>query len=299
MKRVKQLSRSFFKVCTGVALGRLKDLGGRELANLLSAYAKVRIREPELFQACGDEVIVRIKRAGNANTREDTKSAPFNERDIATIAQSFATLHIEHPEMIKALVQEVTPRLESFPIIDMASFAWALGILHPDLVSKVCSAEILDRVDSKEHARWLQLYQALLSAGLVPPHARFERLDQVIQHHGKAKRSSFELAVESDLSTILGVRPSLIETQKFVAGIEVDLCIDDRLIVECDGNGFHFSCDSDGRREMPLGPDILQDRIFALFGYDVIHIRSRDFSGSNRFRELERIKALLAQMSAE
>jgi very-short-patch-repair endonuclease len=99
--------------------------------------------------------------------------------------------------------------------------------------------------------------------------------------------SRFEEEVLEALTDEIGLPNDQIAQQVVIAGTPVDMVIGD-LIIECDGDKWHYSEGPDGG--ILLGGDYLQDRLFARAGYSVIHIRNEEYHGPNRTALLKRLE---------
>ena len=108
---------------------------------------------------------------------------------------------------------------------------------------------------------------------------RLERLEAITSGYQKEELNRFEAAVYEWLQKNCGFSAQEIESQRVIAGIATDFVItrgDRRIVVECDGDRYHLSTGPDGGQ--PLGRDSIQDSIFTIFGYEVVHIRDSEFS---------------------
>jgi hypothetical protein len=142
----------------------------------------------------------------------------------------------------------------------------------------VASAEYLER-ERYSDITWLQLYQALIAAGVAPTDPdRDERYSRILSGYEPSEPSRFENSVGVALRTALSSTRYSIEYGRIFAGIVTDWVVEfggRKAVVECDGTDYHTTQGPDAGRR--LGKDILQDRIFARFGYEAIHIDSREW----------------------
>ena len=177
-----------------------------------------------------------------------------------------------------ALAQEAANKVSQFNSQDIANTAWALAVDFPQLVSSVADRSPLDRAGSHD-IEWLQCYQALLVAGTVAPSESFAKYQSIVGEFQPESMNRFERSVEGALREVLTGTPSSISQGPVVAGVATDLLVqmgNRRIIIECDGDRFHLSTGPDGGE--PLGRDRIQDRLFEVFGYEVVHIRDSEWA---------------------
>ena len=135
--------------------------------------------------------------------------------------------------------------------------------------------------ECNDYRNWLQVYQALIVAGLVSPADSFERLNTIQSSYQKTALNSFEQDVEQWLKKTFGTSLGSIESQVVIAGIATDFVVtrgNKRLVIECDGDQYHLVGGPDGGQR--LGCDIIQDRVLERFGYTVLHILSSEFQNA-------------------
>ncbi len=248
------------------------------MGDLLQAVAGDRKFSAQVRIECLDILLTRMlaERPGLVN--------PIN---LARMCHQVATIHKERrgqshgsmPEVL-ALSRKLSPLIAEhvtcFDVQGVSNTAWASAVNVPELVSSVVSAEHLERKDYSD-IEWLQIYQALIAAGVVRADACYpERYNSIVSGYKHFSPSSFENSVGAALRGALSSTQQPIEFGKIFAGVATDWVVEfdgRKVVVECDGTDYHSTRGPDAGRR--LGKDILQDRIFARFGYEAAHI---DFS---------------------
>lgn len=240
----------------------------QELSNTAWAFATVRFRDEHLFGALAEA-------AGQHCPK-------FTPRDLAQTAWSFAALGIPHNQLFAALAREAVKRHTHFSSQDLANTAWAFAVDYPELISNVIDRSILDQ-SSIDDIDWLQCYQALLVAGQVLPSETLPRYRRIIEQRSGEEMNRFERSVKRELGKVLRGIPFSLSHAYVIGGVATDFLLhfdERRIIVECDGDRFHLSHGPDGGQ--PLGRDRLQDKLFKLFGFEVVHIRDSEWISHNR-----------------
>ncbi len=240
----------------------------QELSNTAWAFATVRFRDKQLFGALAE-----------AAERHCPK---FTPRDLAQTAWSFATLDISHNQLFAALAREAVKQRPHFTSQDLANTAWAFAVDYPELISCVIDRSVLDQ-SSIDDIDWIQCYQALLVAGQVLPSETLPRYRRIIEQRSGEEMNRFERAVKRELGKVLRGIPFSLSHAYVIGGVATDFLLhfeERRIIIECDGDRFHLSHGPDGGQ--PLGRDRLQDKLFKLLGFEVVHIRDSEWVSHNR-----------------
>ena len=197
---------------------------------------------------------------------------------MSNIAWAFATLTVSDATLFSALSRRAQSIIGGFNAQDVSNTAWAFAVNVPELVCSVVSAEHLEH-ECYSDISWLQLYQALIAARVVSTDAdRHERYMRIVQSYDGSDPSRFENKVGVALRGALSSTQYSIQFGKIFAGVVTDWVVEfggRKVVVECDGTHYHTTRGPDAGRR--LGKDILQDRIFARFGYEAIHIDSSEW----------------------
>lgn|GEM_PF-5121275 len=236
----------------------------QDVANTAWALATLKIADSKLCEAL--------------SYRARQVIAEFNPQALSSTAWAFATLNVTDTELFEALSHRARQYITEFPPQAIAVTAWAFAVNNPELVGGIASADHL-RMDRYSDIQWLQIYQALVGAGLEGSlDCALPRYDSIVSRHVPSKPSRFEKSVGLALRSVLSAIPFSIEFGKIFAGVVTDWTVefnDRKIVVECDGAAFHTTQGPDPHRL--LGSDILQDRIFAHFGYEAIHLHQPDW----------------------
>jgi hypothetical protein len=117
----------------------------------------------------------------------------------------------------------------------------------------------------------------------VAPSESFPRYQRIVERYQPEQPNGFERSVEGVLREVLKGTHSSLSQAPIISGVATDLLVligDRRILIECDGDRFHLSTGPDGGT--PLGRDRLQDRLFEVFGYEVVHIRDSEWTSHDR-----------------
>jgi hypothetical protein len=247
------------------AAKQIAHFNPQALANTAWAFATLGIKNDRLFGALAQEATKQISR--------------FNQHALANTAWAFAAIGIKNDRLFNALAQEATKHISHFNPQDLANTAWAFAVDFPKLVSSVADRTLLEQEGRLNAMEWLQCYQALLAARKVGPSESFPIYQRLVEGYQPESQNGFERSVEGALREVLKGTPSSLSQAPIIAGIATDLVVhigDRRIIIECDGDRFHLSTGPDGGTF--LGRDRLQDRLFEVFGYEVVHIRDSEWA---------------------
>ena len=204
--------------------------------------------------------------------RETIKRAPrLDPKFFATIADSLGRLRIENIEFWTCFADHASRNWEAYKADRIASASiWALGVYAPHLVSSVCTPAKADGIE--KHSTWLKVYHALLLSTQAPPTSYPPRYHELMREFTFAESSPSEIQFGANFPRALQLSPSRVQSKVVVGGYETDWVVDltsRRLIIELDGE-IHFLCGPDGQGLLN-GRDILQDKIFQIFGYETFH----------------------------
>lgn len=234
-----------------------------------------------------DESLLRL-----VSHRAQALMADFTGRDVANVAWAFATLAVRDDGLFRALSNRFGQIQTDLRPQDLTNTAWALSLNNPELVPKVCSERDLAFVNSP--TAWLQRYHALLIAGVVTAEHSLRRCSDIERGYKDSKPNKFERDVRTWLINEVGVREQELGQHTVVKGIGTDWTIERngvKLIIECDGDRWHRSVGPDG--DVPLGRDLIQDKVFEACGYRVVHIRDSEFYQAPREALRARVQAAL------
>jgi hypothetical protein len=257
------LDEALFRALSQRARESLGQFNSQNVANTAWAFATLGIRDEALFRALSQ--------------RAQGSLGQFNSQDIANTAWAFATLGIKDEQLFRALFQRARESAGQFDAQGIANSAWAFAVATPSLISTVVSRNTLSTLHKPQE--WLQVYHALLVAKVIEPSEKFEMLEAITSGYQKQELNTFEAAVYEWLQNVCGFSAHEIESHRVIAGIATDFVItrgDRRIVVECDGDRHHLSTGPDGGQ--PLGRDSIQDSIFTICGYEVVHIRDSQFA---------------------
>ncbi len=242
----------------------ISEFTPQNVSNTACAFATLKISSPELFDALSKRVQQTI--------------SEFNPQGIANTAWAFATLNISDTKLFEALSHRAQQIITQFKPLDVANTAWACAVNNPELVGGIASTKDL-RMMHYSDLDWLQIYQALVGAGLERgPISAYPRYNTIISRHVPSAPSRFEHAVETKLRSVLNTTPFTLDFGKIFAGVATDWTVefaDRKIVVECDRTAYHTTKGPDAGRR--LGKDVLLDRICANLGYEVIHIDSTEW----------------------
>lgn len=255
-----------------------------EMSKIVWGLARLRYRDVSFFDAVAAEAISRF--------RSPDAAQRFSLQDVCMLAWSFATLNIPSDELCLEIADFADRNGKSWSLRDRIQLGWCFAILKPDLVGRVMTEKDLAIV--RDEDEWRQAYHSLLGGGIVPSTKEFAMLDLLRDRLRDNSSSQFEEEIFDELVGSLGIPYGLIERNVLVAGAPVDMVIG-RLIVECDGDKWHYAEGPDG--DVLLGRDALQDRLFRAAGYEVIHVRNEQYHGGGRIKLLQGLLSALAQSS--
>ncbi len=257
-----------------VAFRRRIDYASPEdLAITSWAMGKLRFRDDGLFEEIGDKAIRQLYK--------------FNPKNTANLLHGYASVNIVDTYLFERAVEQIVDARHAVPATAIANIAWSCAISAPHLVEHLISPDALDLFEND--SEWMQVYTALLSVGAIGPKDKFERYDHIERKARPENIGLFEKAIHSELSRHFQGSSVSIMPQKFIAGSHVDFVVKGRslnLIVECDGF-CHRSTGPNGNEL--IGKDVLQNKLFEICGYNVIHIKSDDYYGRNSRQALERM----------
>jgi very-short-patch-repair endonuclease len=238
------------------------------VANTAWAFASLNLSNTKLFEALSH--------------RAQQIITEFIPQHVSNTAWAFATLNISDTELFEALSHRAQKIISEFKSQEVAVTAWACAVNNPELVSKIASTKDL-RMMHYSDLDWLQIYQALVGAGLERgPISAYPRYNTIISRYVPSAPSRFEHAVETTLRSVLSTTHFTLEFGKIFAGVVTDWTVEldgRKIVVECDGTTYHTTKGPDAGRR--LGKDVLQDRICANLGYEVIHIDSTEWENAH------------------
>ncbi len=244
-----------------------------DLAVTSQAMGKLRFRDDDLFQEIGDNAIRQLYQ--------------FTPKNMANLLYGYASVNIADSFLFERAVAQILDSRIPVPATAIANIAWSCAIAAPHLVDHLVSPDALDLFEN--NSEWMQVYTSLLRVGAINPDEKFDRYDQIEKSTTPKKAERFEQAIHSELSRHFQGSSVSIIPQKFVAGSHVDFVVRGRslnVIVECDG----FSHRTTGPHgNSVIGKDVLQNKLFEICGYNVIHIKSNDYYGRNSRQALERM----------
>ena len=93
----------------------LRNFDSQHLANLVWAFAKLNIKNEELFDLLTKEVSYKIK--------------DFDPQETANLAWSFAKLDIKNKELFELLAKEASCKIKDFKPQEIANLAWSFATL--------------------------------------------------------------------------------------------------------------------------------------------------------------------------
>jgi very-short-patch-repair endonuclease len=242
-----------------------------DLALTSAAMGKLRFRDDDLFEQIGDKAIRQLDK--------------FNPKNTANLLYGYASLNIADSFLFEGAVEPIVDSPHPVPATSIANIAWSCAISAPHLVEHLVSPDDLDLFQNDDE--WMQVYTSLLRVGAIEPDRKFDRYDTIEKNARPKKVELFEKAIHSELSRHFQGSSVSIIPQKFVAGSHVDFVVRGRslnLIVECDGR-CHKSIGPNGN--YLIGKDVLQDELFKICGYNVIHIKAEDYYGRNSKQALK------------
>jgi very-short-patch-repair endonuclease len=251
---------------------KAREANPEDLATISWALGKLRYRDEDLFTSIGDQAV--------------SLMAKFSQKQVSNLLYGFAAANIQDKFLFNLGVDRMTGRGQSLSSQCLANTAWSCAIGHPGLVSDLVSRETLEYLTND--IEWMQVYTALLSVGDIDPADVFDRY-QAIEKQNPKQPGQFEKDVHAELSRRFKGSSVSICPQKFIAGSHVDFVVKGKsfnTIIECDGF-YHKTTGPDGGC-MP-GKDALQNKLFEICGYDVIHLKSSDYYSNNRGEALERM----------
>jgi very-short-patch-repair endonuclease len=249
-----------------------RDANPEDLSTMSWALGKLRYRDEDLFTAIGDQAV--------------SLMAKFSPKQVSNLLFGFASANIQDKFLFNLGVDKMTGRGQSLSSQCLANTAWSCAIGHPGFVSDLVSVNTLDYLNND--SEWMQVYTALLSVGAVEPEQKFARY-QAIEKQNPKQPGQFEKDVHAELSRRFRGTPVSICPQKFIAGSHVDFVVTGKsfnVIIECDG--FYHKTTGPNGGCMP-GKDSLQNKLFDICGYDVIHLKSSDYYSNNRSEALDRM----------
>ena len=129
-------NEELFDLLTKEVSYKIKDFDPQETANLAWSFAKLDIKNKELFELLGKEASYKIK--------------DFKPQAIANLAWSFATLSIKNIELFDLLIKEAFCKIRDFNPQEIANLAWSFATLNIkneelfDLLSKETFFKIKD-----------------------------------------------------------------------------------------------------------------------------------------------------------
>jgi very-short-patch-repair endonuclease len=267
---------------------RVQSFKTEELCKIVFGLARLRYRDVELFDLIAGEAKERFE-----GLLSDEKAASRKKslaQDACMMVWALANIHIPNERLCEVAVALCHKYHEKWKLRDRIQLAWSLGILKPELVREVCTRDDLASVN--DAIQWRQAYHALLAGGEISHAEHFEMLKTLRQLPDAVASSRFEEEVFDELTDTIGIPSGQIERQAFIGAIPVDMVIGE-VIIECDGDMWHYSEGRDGDAQM--GSDFLQDRILSMAGYRVIHIRNEHFH-ANRAEALEPLLAELKRI---
>lgn len=204
--------------------------------------------------------------------RETVKRAHRLEpKVLASIADALGRLRIENIEFWSCFAEHASKHWDAYKADRLSSASiWALAVYAPHLVPSVCTPAQTDGIE--KNSTWLKVYHALLLSGQVPPTSYPPRYHELMRDFTFSESSPSEAQFGVTFPRTLQVPLSRIQSKVVVGGFETDWVVDltsRRLIIELDGE-IHFLCGPDGKGLLN-GRDILQDKIFQIFGYETFH----------------------------
>jgi very-short-patch-repair endonuclease len=264
---IRETIDSLFKQISSDILPFVPVLMPTDLSKVAWAFATLGIRDNRLFAEIAHVL---------SNSVYDVEPAI-----IARTAWSFATLGITNQNLFDAIASRASRSTIDFTPRNLANSAWAFAFGDPSRVKDLVCRQTLHRFTNPQE--WLQVYHALVVAGDIGPSEHFQQLSQINRSHQIVALNSFEQTFQKWFEFAFAHHRWRLHSQAVFAGIAVDFVVTHgrcRLIIECDGDLYHLSRGIDGG--VPLGRDIIQDRVLNQFGYKVLHVRFSEFSDRER-----------------
>jgi len=125
-------SNEMFHDIGQAALGRLDQLDGRHVSNLLWAFATIRV-EHELFSWIAGQLA-----AGGGNLQD------FQQLDISNTIWAYATVQCQHPEFFSLVASVVNNRMHEFEAQGLATTCWSFASLKTQASFIPCIIEHLE-----------------------------------------------------------------------------------------------------------------------------------------------------------
>jgi very-short-patch-repair endonuclease len=241
-----------------------------ELSKIAAGMARLRYRNVRLFESISNEAVDRLEVA--------LQDGRFKAQDACMLVWANANIHVPHERLCTVAVGLLLRYPDRWELRDRVQLAWSLAVLKPELVGHVVSRRDLESIN--DPIRWRQTYHALLAGGEISHQEHFDMLDSLGRLPDAVASSRFEDEVFQELIWSVGLQEDQIKRHAFIAAIPVDMVVND-VIVECDGDMWHYSEGPDGG--VLMGSDCLQDRILNdMAGYRVVHIRNEEFHANRR-----------------
>lgn len=273
--RAELLNKEVLVEAAHYAYNRLDALHSGSLSSVVWAFANAGYRDDRLLGAIAERI------AADVGT--------LNPQQFINVVWAFGNVGFRHEALFRELCRYLHREKDAIPAKLYATAVWSISMVHPEMLPGIATRRDLDRV-GYDASGWIQLYNALLVAGVVSPSEVFPAYERSVQRLMVGRPNRFELDVERTVRDILADKSYSIEPQKVIGGVVTDWYVEvdgKKFVIECDGNRHHVLSGPDGglaeggeRWRAPARDDV-QDKVLRLFGVTPIHVLCSTFYESN------------------
>jgi transketolase N-terminal domain/subunit/very-short-patch-repair endonuclease len=262
---------------------QLKDLPLAKIQDVAWSYAILGEKSGPLFTAVANAATV-------AAAKITDREVVANE--LGRIAWASTRLGIIHQPLVDFIARHFDGAWDNLPPGALASFAWAF-CLNPSTAGRHIVSQALRVTGNKrlEYEYRHQLRIAAVASGLAQNSPCPPEIQRAEERAARAlEPNRFEKSVYEQLQSLIP-HGLTIEPFHVVEGIATDFLVTTgkrRIIIECDGVRYHRT-----RHNARLGKDLIQDRVFANRGYEVLHILDKDWF---QLKAADRTEFLRAQL---
>ena len=247
------------------------ELYGGTLSSVAWAFGNIGYRDDRLFGALAERL------ADNMGT--------INPSMLVNAIWAFGHVGFRHEGLFREFCGVLEVEKNNLPAKVYATAVWSIAAVHPEMLKGLVERSDLDRL-GYDPSGWIQVYNALLIAGVISPVDTFPAYEKMKQRLMVGAPNSFELDVERTIRDILADSSYTIEPQKIIGGVVTDWYVEvngKKFAIECDGKRHHVLLGPDGgvaeggERWVAPARDYAQDKVLRLFGVTPIHVLSSTF----------------------
>jgi hypothetical protein len=241
------------------------------LANLAWGFSNLGYRDDQLFGAIADQLLGTV--------------ASLNPQMLINVIWAYGHVGFRHEELFAEFCDVLKREKETLSGKLYATAVWSISMAHPEMLVGLACREDLDR-PGYDVAGWIQLYNALLLAGVLSTADRIPAYERMVERMIIGTPNAFEIDVERTIRDILADRPHTIEAQRVIGGVVTDWYVEvngRKFAIECDGRRHHVlmgpdgGVDEGGQTGVAPAHDYAQDRVLRLFGVTPIHVLASTF----------------------